>query len=51
MLGNVVLKTWAIVRAQGVLYKAVFQLVLLYRSESWVVTGSMLKVIEVFITG
>ena len=32
----------------GVMYKAVAQLVLLYGSESWAVTGEMLKVLEGF---
>ena len=30
------------------MYKAVAQLVILYNSESWVVTGEMLKVLEEF---
>ena len=38
----------AMVRAWGMLYKAVVQLVLLYVSESWVVMGPMLKVLEDF---
>ena len=33
---------------EGMLYKSVVQLVLLYWSESWVVTGSMLKLLEGF---
>ena len=32
----------------GIIYKAVAQLVILYGSESWVVTGDMLKVLKVF---
>ena len=36
------------VRAQGMLYKAVAHMVILYVSVSWVVTVSMLKVLEVF---
>ena len=36
------------VRAWGIMYKEVVQSVLLYGSESWVVTGGMLKVLEVF---
>ena len=36
------------VRAQGMMYKAVVQLVLLYGSESWVVTRAMVKVLEGF---
>ena len=35
-------------KAWGMLYNAVVQLVLLYRSESWVVTGSMIEVLEGF---
>ena len=46
MVGNVVLKTGATVRVRGMLYKAVVQLVLLYGSGRWVLTGAMLKVIE-----
>ena len=34
------------VRSYGVMYKAVGQLVLLYNSDSWVVMGVMLKVLE-----
>ena len=47
-MGEVGLNTGATVQAQGILYKAVVQLVLIYRSESWGVTGAMLKVIEGF---
>ena len=35
-------------RARGMMYKSVSQSVLLYVSESWVVTGAMLKVLEGF---
>ena len=38
----------ATVQACGILCKAVSQMVLLYRSESWVVTGAILKVLEGF---
>ena len=38
----------ATVRDRGEMYKAVAQLVLLYGSDSWVVTGEMLKVREEF---
>ena len=34
--------------ALGMIYKSVAQSVLLYGSESWVVTGAMLKVLERF---
>ena len=36
------------VRACGIIYKTVAHTVLLYGSESWVVTGEMLKVLEGF---
>ena len=35
-------------RSRGMIYKAVDQAVLLYVSESWVVTGAMLKLLEGF---
>ena len=35
-------------RAQGAMYKGVAQSVILYTSESWLVTGEMLKVLEGF---
>ena len=38
----------ATVRACGIMYKAVAQLVLLYGSENWVVTGKMINVLEGF---
>ena len=38
----------AMVRARSMLYKAVAQTVLLYGSESWVMTGAMMKVLEGF---
>ena len=41
-------KMGAMVCSHGMMYKAVSQTVLLYGSESWVVTVSMLKVMEVF---
>ena len=47
-MGKVVLKTWSIVRARGMVYKAFVQLLFLYGSESWVVMGAILKAIEVF---
>ena len=40
-------KTVATVRARGMMYKAVLKLVLIKDSDSLVVTGSMLKVLEV----
>ena len=48
MVGKVVLKTGGKVRARGMPSMAVLQLVLLYSSESRVVKGAMLKVLEVF---
>ena len=43
MMVRVLVNTGVIVRSCGVMYKAVSQSVLLYGSESWVVTGDMLK--------
>ena len=51
VVGKVVSKTGSTVQDRGVLCKSVVQLVLLYGSESWVVTGEMLKVLEGFIIG
>ena len=36
------------VRAQGGIYKVVAQLVLIYESDIWVVTGEMIKVLTAF---
>ena len=41
-------KTGETLRARGVMYKEVAQSVLLYGSESWVVTGAVLRVLEGF---
>ena len=41
-------RTGAMVQARGEMYKAVAQSVLLYRSESWVVNGEILKVLMSF---
>ena len=46
MVVRVLEMTVATVRSQGAMYKAVAQSVLLYASESWVVTAEMLKVLE-----
>ena len=46
MVARVLDKTGATVRARGIMYKAVYQSVLLYGSDSWVVMGGMLKVLE-----
>ena len=48
MVVRVIERMGATVRDHGMMYKAVAQLVLLYGSESWVVTGEMLKVLERF---
>ena len=48
MVRKVVLKTEAKVQSMGKIYNTLVQSVLLYRSESWVVTGEMLKVLEGF---
>ena len=43
MTARVLAKMGETVRARGMIYKAVDQLVLLYGSESWVVTGGGAK--------
>ena len=48
MVARVLKSTVETVRAQGDMYKAVAQSVLLYVRESWVVTGEMLKVLAGF---
>ena len=48
MISRVSTNTGATVQVHGMIYKAVTQSVLIYGSESWVVTGVMLKVLEVF---
>ena len=48
MLGKVVNKSGATVRVRGMFYKTVVQSVLFYGRDSWVVTGDMIKVLEVF---
>ena len=45
---RVLVKTGATARARGMMYKSVARSVLLYGSESWVVTGEMLTVPEGF---
>ena len=47
-MGKVVPKTGKTVRVWGMMFNSVVQLVFLYGSESWVVTGEMLKFLEVF---
>ena len=48
MIARVLTNTGATVRAQGMIYKALTQSVILYGSEIWVVTGEMIKVLEGF---
>ena len=48
MIVRVLEKTGATLWACGTTYKAVDQLVLLYFSVSWLVTGAMIKVLEGF---
>ena len=48
MVTRVLEKTGATVQAQGAMYKAVAQLVLLYSSNIWVAALDMLKVLEGF---
>ena len=48
MAGKVVSKMGETVQARGILYKLSIQSLLLYGSDSWVVTGDILKVMEVF---
>ena len=48
MIARVMAKTRATVWARGMMYKVVAQSVLLYRSESWVMTGEILKVLDRF---
>ena len=43
-----VTKTGSIVQAHGMLYKSLDQTVLIYWSDSWVVTRVILKLLEVF---
>ena len=47
MVEKMATKKGAPVRAQGILYNTVVQAVLLYGSDTWVVTGSMNNVIEI----
>ena len=48
MVVKVLMKAGAAVSAHVMVYKAGVQTVLLYGSESWVVTGAMLTVLEGF---
>ena len=46
MVAKVLTRTGVTVQAQSMLYKAVVKTVLLYRTESWMVMRTMLKVME-----
>ena len=48
VVAKVLMVTGAAVRAQAMIYKAVVQTVLIYGSNRWVVTGSMLKFMDGF---
>ena len=48
MITRVLVKTGATVRARGMIYKAVAQLVLLYGSNNWLVMGDILNALEEF---
>ena len=48
VISKFLLKTGAMVRDLGLLYKPVAQTVLIYEINSWVVTGAMLKLLEGF---
>ena len=47
-MARLLAKTGETVQTRGMMYKAVDQLLILYRSEIRVVTGDMLKVLEGF---
>ena len=48
MILKALTKMGATLRARGMIYKAVPHSVLMYNSESWVMTGEMLKLLEGF---
>ena len=48
MIDRVLERKRATVRTRGEMYKAVAQVMLLYGSKSWVVTGEMFKVLTAF---
>ena len=48
MVEKLMMKAGETVQAQVVMYKAVVQTVLLYRSKGWVLTGVMLNLSEGF---
>ena len=48
MISELLMNTGATMRSHGVIYKAVEQTMLLYRSGIWVVTGATLKVLDSF---
>ena len=45
---RVLYNTGVTMRSRSVLYKAMVKTVMLYRSDSWVITESMMKVLEEF---
>ena len=48
MVTNVLEEMGAPIKVQGMIYKALFQVFILHESKSWVVTDTMMMVIEVF---
>ena len=48
MISRMSTKTGETVRSRGMMYKAVEESVIMYCSESWVVMGEMLKLLEGF---
>ena len=48
VVGKVVTNAEATVQAQGNFYKAIMQFVLLYVGDNWVVTGTMINLLEGF---
>ena len=48
MVEHVLGKTGAPIKAHAMMYKELVQAVLLYRSESWVDTDAMMKVLDIF---
>ena len=45
---NVLVKTGVTIKYQSMMYKAVFQAVLMYGSESWVAKDMIITILEVF---
>ena len=48
MVLKVLVRMGVMVRSRAIMYKVVVNMVLLYRSESWVVTDAIIKVLEGF---